>query len=69
MHARTDLQLGTSIKVMLQSINLIIGVNKSILEVPFTDYGYLAEIKQDVFNTYGECHKNMKSKYIEMLSL
>ena len=44
MHARTDLQLRTSIEVMLESINLMIGVNKLIFEVPFTDHGYLAEI-------------------------
>ena len=43
-HAGTDTQLGTSIKIMLENITLMIGVNKSIFDVSFKDYGYLAEI-------------------------
>ena len=43
-HAGTETQLGISIKIMMESMNLMVGVNKSIFETSYAKYGFLAEI-------------------------
>ena len=44
MHAGTKSQLGISIQMMLESIDLLIGVNQPIFQVSYKKFGCLSEI-------------------------
>ena len=42
-HANTETQIGKSIKANLESIHLLIGINKPLFQPPFEKYGFLGE--------------------------
>ena len=43
MHAGTESQMGHTIKIMLENINLMVGVNKFMFKTSFKDYKIISE--------------------------
>ena len=65
-HAGTQSQLGKSIQLMLESIQILIGANKPIFSLPFSTYGCLAEKGwiQELWKSSEEYNIKIISSYV-----